>query len=138
MHYFYIPQRWNKILSSQVILGVLLDPALNWTNHEVMRTIYVALIHSHLSYGITLWGNSSSVHRVFSSQKAAVRIIDGAKNCAHCHELLLRYIILPIPCMYIFETVLSLHRSVLGMATHSDVHRYNTRGTERLIVPYFR
>lgn len=44
----------------------------------------LALIHSHLSYSITLWGKSSSVHRVFASQKAGVRIIDSAKSHAHC------------------------------------------------------
>jgi hypothetical protein len=36
---------------------------------ETLRMIYFAQIHSLLSYGIILWGNSSYAQKVFTIQK---------------------------------------------------------------------
>ena len=73
-------------------LGVLLDPKLSWITelckklsrsvgmlfkirnlcpNHVLKSLYYSLFHSHLSYGIALWGvaNSTLLNNVFLLQK---------------------------------------------------------------------
>ncbi|KAK9696088.1 hypothetical protein QE152_g32133 [Popillia japonica] len=84
------------------LLGVVLDSKLCWSSHvemvrrrlsshifllrqikritteNVQLSVYFALIHSQLSYGVVLWGNSGAAVRLFRLQKRSVRIVAGA------------------------------------------------------------
>ena len=78
---------WIKIfesLKNKTYLGVILDPFLRWNNHInhltkklnraigmiykiryhctkiVLRSLYFSLFHSHLSYGLSVWGTSNA------------------------------------------------------------------------------
>jgi len=53
---------------------------------STLRTIYYAYIHSILSYGIILWGRSSSVKKLFILQKKIVRIITNTGVSKSCRE----------------------------------------------------
>ena len=90
-------------------LGVLLDRNLSWSIHimelckklsravgmlfkmrnlcttTTLKSIYYSLFHSHLSYGISVWGlaSTSLTHKVFLLQKRAVRVIAKADFLAH-------------------------------------------------------
>jgi hypothetical protein len=85
-------------------LGLNTDNGLTWKNHTdylgnklssscfIMRTIksmvtlrssrmiYFANIHSVMSYGIILWGNSSYTMKLFRIQKKIRRIMMGLKK----------------------------------------------------------
>ena len=52
---------------------------------KVLLTIYNSLILSHLHYGILCWGFSS--HKLFKSQKKAIRVICKSKYNAHTDRL---------------------------------------------------
>jgi Reverse transcriptase (RNA-dependent DNA polymerase). len=144
------------------LLGLTLDTRLIWSSHidrlcsrlssqifcirqmrrclssDVLRTVYFAVFHSHLMYGVTLWGNSQSSHRVFILQKAAVRTIEGAPYRATCLPLFQKYRIMTLPCIYIFQTLLQIHRNLDTFQRHSDVHSYGTRNVDNLIQPFSR
>ncbi|CAH1104693.1 unnamed protein product, partial [Psylliodes chrysocephalus] len=100
-------------------LGIILDANLNWGPHidattakissqifalrqmrqsldkTVLKMVYYALVHSHLSYGILLWGNSCKANKLFFLQKAAIRLIADVEYREPCHDLFKRYEILP-------------------------------------------
>lgn len=154
--------KWIGKMEPIRLLGVTLDTSLCWSDHiesicaklssqiyamrqmrpyldnTAMRMVYFALIHSILSYAIVLWGNSSKYLKVFYLQKAAVRIIDSAPYGTSCRFLFRKYEILPMPSVYIFETLLFIHRNVNNISTYGESHNYNTRIGEDLRVPYSR
>ena len=71
-----------KITERKVVAG---QYALNTVKHLLpsnhLATIYFALIHSHLTYGCILWGNTQKryLHKIKVSQKKAIHIICQAK-----------------------------------------------------------
>ena len=90
-------------------LGLTISETLSWKDHidklrtkiskiigvmsrvkyqvskKVLLTIYNSLILSHLHYGILCWGFSS--HKLFKSQKKAIRVICKSKYNAHTDRL---------------------------------------------------
>ena len=105
----------HKIYESNKIkyLGILLDPNLSWRVHitelckklsrgvgmlskiqklcpnDVLKSLYYSLFHSHMSYGISIWGvaNSTLMEKVFLLQKRAIRIITNSDFLAHTDPL---------------------------------------------------
>ena len=65
--------------------------ALNKVKHflptAALRSLYFALVHSHLTYGIIIWGNGKSVYKLFNLQKRAMRIITNKSYRAHTEPL---------------------------------------------------
>jgi hypothetical protein len=75
------------------------------TNPHAVRTMYYACIHSHLKYGITLWGGDPKTRKVFRLQKKIIRIMCKADQHTSCRNLFRALGILPLPCLYISEMV---------------------------------
>lgn len=160
-HINFTTDKWAPKSESKV-LGLILDTRLEWSPHidylcsklssqifclkqlsrslpsGILRTVYFAIIHSHLTCGITLWGNSNAANRLFILQKAAVRSIEGAPYGTSCLPLFKKFQIMPLPCIYIFHSLLQIHRGLNKFQTHSDVHAYNTRNAHNLIQSYSR
>lgn len=154
--------RWTNKSEPVRMLGVMLDTGLCWSaqveslcaklstqifvmrqlrpclDNNTMRVVYFAMIHSLLSYAVVLWGNSVKSYKVFYLQKASVRIIDSSPRGTHCRPLFRRYGILPLPCVYILETLLLIHKNLNNLTSHGDRHNYGTRLRENLIPPYSR
>ena len=51
--------------------------------HEALKTLYFALIQSHLTYGIHAWGNTIFINQILKLQKRAVRLINKKEYRAH-------------------------------------------------------
>ena len=90
-------------------LGLTISETLSWKDHtdkirvklskiigvmsrikyqvskKILLTIYNSLILSHLHYGILCWG--FSCHKLFKSQKKAIRVICKSKYNAHTDKL---------------------------------------------------
>lgn len=148
--------------NSVKLLGIVLDDGLKWTNHidslckklstqlyvlrklketlspHLLLTTYHALFHSHLSYGVLLWGISSQSIRVFRLQKRAIRLIENAGFTDHCKPLFVKFKILPIPSLYIFHTLLEIHKNKNLYQLQSELHNYSTRSGELLRAPRYR
>jgi len=101
------------------LLGLIINNNLSWTPHlnhiskkiskticvmsklkhylprETLKTIYNALINSHLNYGILCWGyNCNTIYRL---QKKAIRTICKMKYNAHTQPLFKQLRILTVP-----------------------------------------
>ena len=144
-------------------LGLILDKTLSWKHHilelrkklsravgilykmknnscpqSILISLYHALFHSHLSYGICLYGLADDIYtsKIALIQKRAIRIISSAPFNAHTAPLFSELRILD------FENVLKLQLSLLMwdydhgnlpiafndyFIKAKDVHKYNTR-----------
>ena len=105
---------------------------------SILISLYHALFHSHLSYGICLYGLADDIYtsKIALIQKRAIRIISSAPFNAHTAPLFSELRILD------FENVLKLQLSLLMwdydhgnlpiafndyFIKAKDVHKYNTR-----------
>jgi len=104
-------------------LGVFIDPSLNFKhqlahvskklstalfflrsaknilNQRSLTSLYYALFHSHLIYGIQLWScaSDSVLKPIITKQKTAIRIISNSRYNAHTEPLFKKLAILPFP-----------------------------------------
>ena len=121
--------------TSTKFLGIHIDDSLSWKNHisnvnskmaraifaikqvkkflpyESLRTLYYALVHPHLSYGILAWGNANSsyINKTFLLQKRAVRTIHNAPYNGHTEPLFKSSGILKLTDLYEHQTVLFMY-----------------------------
>jgi hypothetical protein len=105
----------KKIFESTNIkyLGLLLDSRLSWkfhinelskklsraigilykirayTSQRIMISLYFAIFHSHLAYGLPVWGsaNNKLINTIVLLQKKALRVITSADYNAHTRPI---------------------------------------------------
>ena len=72
---------------------------------DTLKALYYAFIHSHLSYCITSWGNSYSVHiwPLKVLQKQAIRLITFASRQTPSHPIFSQLHILPVSELYVYN-----------------------------------
>lgn len=104
----------------------------------VLRMAYFALFHSHLNYGILLWGNSTHVTKIFILQKKIVRIIANVSPTHSCKNLFIELRIMTLPCLYIYATLLEIHTNQDKYPRNSDIHSHNTRAVNLLRLNKFK
>ena len=54
---------------------------------HALRCLYFALVHSHLTYGIHVWGNSMTIKKIITLQKRAIRTINKLWYRSHTEPL---------------------------------------------------
>ncbi|KAK9729504.1 hypothetical protein QE152_g15922 [Popillia japonica] len=158
----------NIQLSVYFALIFLLRQIKRITTENIQLSVYFALIHSQLSYGVVLWGNSGAAVRLFRLQKRSVRIVAqlsygvvlwgnsgaavrlfrlqkrsvrivaGAAPRESCRSYCSKYGIMILPCLYIYYTLLEIHRNITSYKTQADNHCYNTRYANNLRIPKLR
>jgi hypothetical protein len=123
-------------VSNCTLLGLEIDSHLKWKNHvekiksklsrftyalfelklntdqKTAITAYYAYAHSWLSYGIILWGNSTSMNELFLLQKRCIRIIINIGNMETCKPHFIKLNILTLPALYIFEICKFLRKNI--------------------------
>ena len=99
----------------------------NITSINTFRSIHFANFHSHLGYGILFWGGDSQHTKVFKLQKKVVRLICNVKRKTSCRDLFRTLNILPVPCVYIKETVYYIKVNNEGLKQNLAIHDYETR-----------
>lgn len=154
--------KWVTQSEPVKLLGVILDTSLTWNHHiaavcsrvsssifalrqlafylsgEVLRTVYFSTVQSHISYNILLWGNSTNACKVFWLQKSAIRVIARAPPLTPCKELFKKLNILPLPCLYILETIMFIKQNCQNYKKHSELHDHKTRQAGNLVPPFSR
>lgn len=144
------------------LLGVIIDDSLSWLPHitklghrlssslfvlrqlrcslslDVLKMVYYSLFHSHLSYGVVLWGASAHSLKIFRLQKKAVRLLANVNRREHCEPLFKKYKIMTLPALYIYYSLLEIHSKSPNLLLQSQRHHYKTRGHNNVIVPFYR
>lgn len=141
-------------------LGVWLDEHLNWLTHiqslavklsrlcfalrivrkrtsiDTARVLYHAYVHSALSYGILFWGNSTNAKLAFKLQKRAIRAIAQVSKTTSCREIFKELKILPLPCIFIYETLSFTKSNLNTFPTNADLHSHNTRNQNNIFISH--
>ena len=102
----------------------------NNVSSNILRLAYFALFHSHLSYGVLIWGHSAIRHRLFGLQRKAVRIIDGVAFRDDCKNSFKKLKIFTLPCLYIYRCLEYVTLNVSKFHILGSDHSYNTRGND--------
>lgn len=144
-------------------LGMHLNSAVTWDDHiqktcnklasavysvrrvksistfEAAKMAYHANFHSRATYGIFLWGASTSeVNKIFNLQKKVVRILGDLKHRDSCRKVFKELKILTIPSSYILSCLVYVHSHLSEFNKNNLWHQYETRNAESLMVPYHR
>jgi hypothetical protein len=85
-----------------------------------------ACFHTHLKYGITVWGSDPQSRKIFLLQKKVIRIMCKVNQHTSCRNLFRMLSILPLPCIYISEMVCWIKYYRGNLEYNSDVHDYDT------------
>ena len=93
---------------------------------DCLRTLYFALIHPHLSYGITAWGNASQVtlKRTNILQKRAIRTICRANYDSHTEPLFKQLNIMKLKEQYEYEAAIHMYKFVHNKLPLSFRHTF--------------
>jgi len=152
------------------LLGIVIDEKLKWNDHvdfinkklssglyamrsvknlvpqDVLKKLYFALMHSHLSYGNLVWGNTNQtvLKKVAVQQKKAIRLIYKASYNAHTKPLFTRSKILPLSQITKLQTAQILHQLhnrtlppliAACFTRHSITHPHHLRHTAPYRIP---
>jgi len=119
-------------------LGILIDSDLKWKGHityihnklvkfviifykirsklppEILRLIYFAFVHSHLSYGIEIYGNTTANHlsELLVLNNRLLRILQHKPFKTHTTDLYNTYFTLPLQLMHTYQILVFMHRYV--------------------------
>lgn len=140
-------------------LGLLVDKNLDWTLHvetmcnkiasglyalrrmsfiinniSTLKTIYFSFIHSHISFGIALYGSTSidNLNRVLVLQKRAIRIMLNLDWHESAREHFASLGIFTVYSLYIFEIILCVKKNLHNLTSVGHNHSYNTRGCNKI------
>ena len=151
-----IGSEFNEV--STKFLGLWIDEHLTWKHHiahvnkkisrtlfaikqvkyflpiNSLRTLYFALIHPHISYGLLAWGNANNsiVHKTEILQKRALRIINKSRYNSHSDPLFKKSQILKLKDMYEYQAALFMHdyRAKKLPFSFDNVFKQNCESTE--------
>ena len=80
-----------------------INRARNFLSKHALRCLYFALVHSHLTYGIHVWGNSMTIKKIITPQKRAIRTISKVWYRSHTEPLFKSNQILKFEDMYTMQ-----------------------------------
>lgn len=144
------------------LLGFWLDPTLSWSSHvehvcirlsrvlfllrrlktvvndQFLITVYHSLFHSHINYGIVLWGHAPSCNKVLLLQKKALRIITSSGHQEPCRSIFKQLNILTVFGQYLYNSLTTIHNQFSSLQSRGDVHNHNTRSSSTIDIPRCR
>lgn len=154
----------EQIFSTK-FLGLLIDGNLNWNEHvdkiiskinsglcalrkmadlcsqSTLKLIYHSYIHSHISFGICLYGSTKqeNLDKIQKLQKKAIRIIKNLHQEVSCREHFKNLQIITVYGQYIFDTIMVYKtlNSSKPLINH-PTHPYNTRNKSEIIPTHHR
>jgi hypothetical protein len=107
-----------------------------------LKNVYSSLFNSHLTYGISVWGNCSkkSLQRLLVLQKRALRIICRQPPLSHVTARFKQLGLLEVHRLYIEAICRLVYKFQCGLlpenifvfTRNSSIHSYNTRIKENL------
>lgn len=145
------------------LLGLVIDTHINWKSHiqkthskiskfsyalreikkttnlQTALTTYYAYAYAWLSYGVTLWGNSTDAQTLFTLQKKLIRILVNVEQTDSCKPFFQKHSMLTLPCIYILETCKFVRKHQELYSKREGIQsRYLLRHGSRLNLPSSR
>jgi len=137
-HTLHINDKVIKNVASGKYLGILIDNDLKWIKHikylynklikfvsifnkirselpfEILRLSYFAFVHSHLSYGIAIYGNTTTNHlsKLLVLNNRLLRILQHKPFNAHTIDFYNTYFTLPPQLLHTDQILIFMHRYV--------------------------
>jgi len=104
---------------------------------EILKSIYFAHIHSHVSFGIALYGATSkeNLESILRLQKKAIRIIMKLGEQESVKDLFAELGIITVFGLYILETVMIAKTNCDRLPKLGTHHNYLTRNRDNLAIP---
>ena len=113
---------------------------------HVLRTLYCTLVLPYFSYCNIIWGSTyqSSVKKLSVLQKKIIRIISGAKYCAHADPLFYDLKLLKLNDMNVLQQCNFVYKCVNQPVSqqfrnlfyfNQDIHEHNIRSSGLLHIP---
>jgi hypothetical protein len=110
----------------------------NFVNQNTLKTLYYAMIHSHLTYCINVYScaNSTSLNKLRVKQKEAIRIITNSGYRDHTAPLFAQLKILSLDQLIKYNALKfmhSYHHNLLPVAFHQMWISNRERNPERAL-----
>jgi hypothetical protein len=104
---YHVTKMCNKIASSLYAINMV----KNLLSSRALKSLYFALVHSHLIYGIHVWSAAPShvINPLVKMQKKAIRIINGAPYNSHTEPLFKNNSILPVDLLVKYFKLLFMY-----------------------------
>lgn len=111
------------------------------TTEAIRKSVYYALIHSHLKYLIIIWANTTNlhIHTLQTIQNRAIRNIYNLPPRYHREDMYNETDILPLKALRDLEIIIFTHKiihsqntSVTILTTNEEVHQHQTRNCKHL------
>lgn len=144
------------------LLGFKIDGRLTWQEHtshvcdklsrviyllrklkhvitdQYILMVYYSLFHSHISYGLILWGHSAGSKKILLLQKKAIRIISSSRRHEHCKPIFKQLGVMTIFSQYVFQCLMYIKENRETFSSRSDIHSYETRKKGNIDIPSCR
>lgn len=105
---------------------------------QYLLTTYHALFHSHVAYGIVVWGHSTSTRDILLLQKRALRIITNAGHIDHCRPIFRELKVLTVTSQYVYNILTAIKDNLGSFGKREEQHSYGTRRRGELDLPRYR
>jgi len=107
-------------------------------NRTTLKHIYFAYIHSHISYGICVYGATTqgNLESILKLQKRAIRIIVNVKPDVSVRDYFKELEIMTVFGMYIFDCIWYIKNNPHLITKDEIPHTYNTRKKDQRITTH--
>ena len=152
-----------RFISHTKYLGIYIDKHLNWkqqqeslamslrkangvisklrhfVNRETLTQIYYALFHSHMTYGLQVWGQSlPNNNRIYRLQKTALRLMTFSETTTPTKPLFRSFKILTLNDLLFLSNIKLVHDILKGKSPRAiidtlDLNYISNRITTRAI-----
>lgn len=103
-----------------------------------LKNIYYGLFHSHINYGILLWGHASGVQEILLHQKRVLRIITRSGPREPCKPIFTRLGIPTVYSQYVINSLTYIQEHIDDFPVRAVTHSHNTRNATQLDPPRCR
>jgi len=111
----------NQLITSKISLCAKISKSLfclhsikNFVTNAALKSLYYAMIHSHIAYCINIYSCASAtvLNKLIVKQKEAIRVICLAKYRDHTNPLFKRLGILPLNELIRYSSLKFMHKYV--------------------------
>jgi hypothetical protein len=95
----------NYLLNKLSVICFIVRRLVHILNTETLKVVF-ANFHYLIKFGIIIWGNPTTIHKVFVVQKHILRTNLGKGPRCSCKGWFVKIYTLPVPIFYIFLLII--------------------------------